>query len=187
LAIRGGLKAARNGAIMCGIFLAVIEGVGIGFQRMMADQTRLDVCGDMIYSRMFLQTDTPLDIGSSASTAICRRWQDDRVTEDGIRPSFHLARRFTFGVLHSSQDLYLHRRRPGLKNEIPLDGSCEVERANSLSRISLIKHQVASDVHNAAPCPGTCTLPRCMTSLGAIPHLDLNSSDAGNGCRRVPP
>ena len=44
LAVRGGLKAARNGAIMCGIFLAVIEGVGIGFQRMMADQTRLEVC-----------------------------------------------------------------------------------------------------------------------------------------------
>jgi hypothetical protein len=43
LAIRGGMKAARNGAIMCAIFLAVIEGVGIGFQRMMAEQTRLDV------------------------------------------------------------------------------------------------------------------------------------------------
>ena len=43
LAIRGGWKASRNGAIMCGIFLAVIEGVGIGFQRLMADQTRLDV------------------------------------------------------------------------------------------------------------------------------------------------
>ena len=28
---------------MCGIFLGVIEGVGIGFQRLMADQTRLDV------------------------------------------------------------------------------------------------------------------------------------------------
>ena len=45
LAIRGGMRAARNGAIMCAIFLAVIEGVGIGFQRMMAEQTRLDVCG----------------------------------------------------------------------------------------------------------------------------------------------
>ena len=43
LAIRGGMKAARNGAIMCAIFLAVIEGVGIGFQRLMAEQTRLDV------------------------------------------------------------------------------------------------------------------------------------------------
>ncbi|KPI39857.1 Mitochondrial import inner membrane translocase subunit tim17 [Cyphellophora attinorum] len=42
LAVRGGWKAARNGAIMCGIFLAVIEGVGIGIQRMMAEQTRLD-------------------------------------------------------------------------------------------------------------------------------------------------
>lgn len=43
LAIRGGFRQARNSAIMCGIFLAVIEGVGIGFQRMMADSTRLDV------------------------------------------------------------------------------------------------------------------------------------------------
>jgi mitochondrial import inner membrane translocase subunit TIM17 len=43
LAIRGGWRAARNGAIMCGIFLAVIEGVGIGIQRMMAENTRLDV------------------------------------------------------------------------------------------------------------------------------------------------
>jgi len=43
LAIRGGYKAARNGAIMCAIFLAVIEGVGIGIQRLMAENTRLDV------------------------------------------------------------------------------------------------------------------------------------------------
>jgi mitochondrial import inner membrane translocase subunit TIM17 len=43
LAIRGGYKAARNSAIMCGIFLAVIEGVGIGFQRMMAGNTKLEV------------------------------------------------------------------------------------------------------------------------------------------------
>ncbi|KAI1946964.1 translocase of the inner membrane [Ophidiomyces ophidiicola] len=43
LAIRGGYKAARNSAIMCAVFLAVIEGVGIGFQRMMADNTRLDL------------------------------------------------------------------------------------------------------------------------------------------------
>ena len=44
LAIRGGMKAARNSAIGCGILLAVIEGVGIGIQRMMAESTRLDVC-----------------------------------------------------------------------------------------------------------------------------------------------
>ncbi|CAG8883933.1 unnamed protein product [Penicillium nalgiovense] len=44
LAIRGGYKAARNSAIMCAVFLAVIEGVGIGFQRMMADNTKLEVC-----------------------------------------------------------------------------------------------------------------------------------------------
>ncbi|RWQ91163.1 putative mitochondrial inner membrane translocase subunit [Paecilomyces variotii] len=43
LAIRGGMKAARNSAIMCAIFLGVIEGVGIGFQRIMAENTRLDL------------------------------------------------------------------------------------------------------------------------------------------------
>jgi mitochondrial import inner membrane translocase subunit TIM17 len=32
----------RNGAIGCAILLAVIEGVGIGFQRMMAEGTRLE-------------------------------------------------------------------------------------------------------------------------------------------------
>ncbi|KKA21865.1 Mitochondrial inner membrane translocase subunit (TIM17) [Rasamsonia emersonii CBS 393.64] len=49
LAIRGGYKAARNSAIMCAVFLAVIEGVGIGFQRMMADNTKLEVAmGDLI-------------------------------------------------------------------------------------------------------------------------------------------
>ena len=43
LAVRGGVKAARNSAIGCAVLLAVIEGVGIGFQRMMAENTRLDV------------------------------------------------------------------------------------------------------------------------------------------------
>lgn len=43
LAVRGGVKAARNSAIMCGVFLAVIEGVGVGFQRMMAENTKLEV------------------------------------------------------------------------------------------------------------------------------------------------
>ncbi|KAL8904102.1 MAG: hypothetical protein Q9207_003493 [Kuettlingeria erythrocarpa] len=43
LAIRGGMKAARNSAIGCAILLAVIEGVGIGIQRMMAENTRLDI------------------------------------------------------------------------------------------------------------------------------------------------
>jgi len=33
----------RNGAIGCAILLAVIEGVGIGFQRMMAENTRLEL------------------------------------------------------------------------------------------------------------------------------------------------
>ena len=43
LAVRGGLKAARNSAIGCACLIAVIEGVGVGFQRMMAENTRLDV------------------------------------------------------------------------------------------------------------------------------------------------
>ena len=50
LAVRGGLKAARNSAIACGCLLAVIEGVGIGFQRMMAENTRLDVSGPAMRS-----------------------------------------------------------------------------------------------------------------------------------------
>ena len=32
----------RNGAISCAILLAVIEGVSIGFNRMMADNTKLE-------------------------------------------------------------------------------------------------------------------------------------------------
>jgi len=44
LAVRGGYKAARNSAIGCACLLAVIEGVGIGFQRMMAENTKLEVC-----------------------------------------------------------------------------------------------------------------------------------------------
>lgn len=43
LAIRGGYKQARNGAIGCAVLLAVIEGVGIAFQRMLAGSTKLEV------------------------------------------------------------------------------------------------------------------------------------------------
>ncbi|EEU40544.1 uncharacterized protein NECHADRAFT_91387 [Fusarium vanettenii 77-13-4] len=42
LAIRGGYKAARNGAIGCAVLLAVIEGVGIGFSKMLAGSTKLE-------------------------------------------------------------------------------------------------------------------------------------------------
>lgn len=48
LAVRGGVKAARNSAIGCAILLAVIEGVGIGIQRMMAENTRLDVSSSLL-------------------------------------------------------------------------------------------------------------------------------------------
>lgn len=40
LAIRGGWKATRNGAIAAGCVLAVFEGVGIVFQRFMAAQNK---------------------------------------------------------------------------------------------------------------------------------------------------
>ena len=43
LAIRGGYKASRNGAIGCAVLLGVIEGVGIGFQKMFAGVTKLEV------------------------------------------------------------------------------------------------------------------------------------------------
>ncbi|TDZ34873.1 Mitochondrial import inner membrane translocase subunit tim17 [Colletotrichum spinosum] len=43
LAFRGGFRAARNGAIGCAVLLAVIEGVGIGMQRLMAGSTKLEV------------------------------------------------------------------------------------------------------------------------------------------------
>lgn len=46
LAIRGGYKAARNGAIGCAVLLAVIEGVGIAFSKMMASSTKLEVGHD---------------------------------------------------------------------------------------------------------------------------------------------
>jgi import inner membrane translocase subunit TIM17 len=42
LAVRGGYKSMRNGAISCAILLAVIEGVGVGFNRMMAENTKLE-------------------------------------------------------------------------------------------------------------------------------------------------
>lgn len=41
LAIRGGRKAALTSGIGCAVLLGVIEGVGIGFQRMMAGNTAL--------------------------------------------------------------------------------------------------------------------------------------------------
>lgn len=47
LAMRGGIRAARNGAIGCAVLLAVIEGVGIGFQKMLAGSTKLEVSATM--------------------------------------------------------------------------------------------------------------------------------------------
>lgn len=52
LAVRGGYKAARNGAIGCAVLLAVIEGVGIAFSKMMAGSTKLEVCITFIFFLM---------------------------------------------------------------------------------------------------------------------------------------
>ncbi|EDU41380.1 mitochondrial import inner membrane translocase subunit Tim17-A [Pyrenophora tritici-repentis Pt-1C-BFP] len=41
LAVRGGARAIRNNAIGCAVLLAVIEGVGIAFARIVAENTRL--------------------------------------------------------------------------------------------------------------------------------------------------
>ena len=54
LAVRGGVRAARNSAIGCAILLAVIEGVGIGIQRMMAENTRLDVSSKPLHAPVHL-------------------------------------------------------------------------------------------------------------------------------------
>lgn len=43
LAVRGGYKAMRNGAIGCAVLLAVIEGVGIGIGKYFAGNTKLEV------------------------------------------------------------------------------------------------------------------------------------------------
>lgn len=42
LAVRGGYKAIRNGAIGCAVLLAVIEGVGIGMGKMFQGTTKLE-------------------------------------------------------------------------------------------------------------------------------------------------
>lgn len=64
LAIRGGYKAARNGAIGCAVLLAVIEGVGIGFQKLMAGSTKLEVCFSFLPSLA--------DVGEAGKSVLTR-------------------------------------------------------------------------------------------------------------------
>ena len=95
LAIRGGAKAARNGAIMCAIFLAVIEGVGIGIQRMMAENTRLDVSFSSYALYSVLSLTSP-----AASSASCSRtcaWYG-RLTRNGHHASFHMKEFYCTGI-----------------------------------------------------------------------------------------
>ena len=73
LAVRGGLKAARNSAIGCACLLAVIEGVGIGFQRMMAENTRLDVRKQEVPDLKLTQL-THVPLASTTTSAAIRKW-----------------------------------------------------------------------------------------------------------------
>jgi hypothetical protein len=88
LAIRGGAKAARNSAIGCACLLAVIEGVGIGFQRMMAENTRLDVRSKLPPFQNLL---TYSSVTTTTSTS--RRWKDRipscRINLSNLIPSCH--------------------------------------------------------------------------------------------------
>lgn len=98
LAIRGGVKAARNSAIGCAILLAVIEGVGIGIQRMMAENTRLDVCYILVsplnYFLLIPKTGTSTSAGCRSTTI-----------SNGLAESNGCLMRFAFFVpkiLHSA-------------------------------------------------------------------------------------
>jgi import inner membrane translocase subunit TIM17 len=76
LAIRGGFKAARNGAIGCAILLAVIEGVGIGFSKMMAGGTKLEVSFPLGHSTPILAshyTNRSAPIGAFATCFSAQR------------------------------------------------------------------------------------------------------------------
>jgi len=78
LAVRGGLKAARNSAIGCACLLAVIEGVGIGFQRMMAENTRLDVSKQNPDSKLTQLTHVLPD-AATTSTTVGKWWTSTSV------------------------------------------------------------------------------------------------------------
>lgn len=62
LAVRGGYKAARNGAIGCAVLLAVIEGVGIAFSKMMAGSTKLEVKQSPCYHSNLLLRPLPFPV-----------------------------------------------------------------------------------------------------------------------------
>ena len=68
LAIRGGLRSARNSAIGCACLLAVIEGVGIGMQRAFADNTRLDVCSCICLPLLLQTANWTSDLVASSAT-----------------------------------------------------------------------------------------------------------------------
>ena len=94
LAARGGYKAARNGAIMCGIFLAVIEGVGIGIQRLMAENTRLDVSlSAMAQETHMLTIDSYLPLNLPPSRVEYRheswRWLQSRILFEEFWKRWH--------------------------------------------------------------------------------------------------
>lgn len=93
LAVRGGWRAARNGAIMCGIFLAVIEGVGIGIQRMMAENTRLDVSITVLVTAGRIVTDLCC---SYLHQTLCLRRAASSRRRDSNWLRFHISSRRCF-------------------------------------------------------------------------------------------
>lgn len=102
LAVRGGWKAARNSAITCGCLLAVIEGVGIGFSRLMAENTRLDVC---VFVATVLKTDDRAMANfRSTGTTTCVTSRRKFVTDDCVKPSIH----FLMPVHSIIRPSYLH-------------------------------------------------------------------------------
>ena len=102
LAVRGGWKAARNSAITCGCLLAVIEGVGIGFSRLMAENTRLDVC---VFVAIVLKThDRAMANFRSTGTTTYITSGRELVTDDCVKPST----RFLTPVHSSIRSSYLH-------------------------------------------------------------------------------
>lgn len=81
LAIRGGYKAARNGAIGCAVLLAVIEGVGIAFSKMMAGSTKLEVShGNLAASSI----DLLLTKASTGAATTTRQWPSHGMNEETL-------------------------------------------------------------------------------------------------------
>ena len=125
LAIRGGFKAARNSAIGCAILLAVIEGVGIGIQRVMAENTRLDVRILLVplFLDLFVLTG---DLGASASAGRRSATSSGGVAEsDGRMMGFAVACGRYSTLLHDAALSKICGHQRGFKRVIYGAFECE--------------------------------------------------------------